>query len=134
MNQWQQPVDGIHIRTHIHLRMSLHYQQPVDADTADVAFKPASRSKLHTLRPPILYSFTVPLPLRHLEVLEAIYLGVVGQYLSPFSGSLLETNGFSIMTAKNKTLHLHCYHIDYLIRTLEDLFFKKKNHLQDVPK
>lgn len=30
------------------------------------------------------------------------YLGVMGQNFSPFSGSLWETNGFSIMTWKNK--------------------------------
>lgn len=94
VDQWQQSVDGAHVSTQIHLGMSLSQQQPVQAETTHTSpLTPSSNVTSHFTQ----YYMFVKAPGDKCVK----YLGVVGQNLSPFSGSLLVTKGFSIVTGKN---------------------------------
>lgn len=37
VDEWQQPVDGVHVSAQTHLGMSLRHQHPVEAETADTS-------------------------------------------------------------------------------------------------
>lgn len=59
VDQWHQPVDGCRVSAHIHLGMSLRYQQPVEADAPEVDVSANEYSG--TFMCPIIQSFMVDL-------------------------------------------------------------------------
>lgn len=105
VHQRQQPVDRVHVRAQQHPGMRLDHQQPVRADRTRRHFRPWLH---YPWIPPVLHNFSAELPHCSSAVRDKLdkqwgkcYLGVAGQNLS-FSGSLLETKGFSTVTGNRK--------------------------------
>lgn len=114
VDERQQPVDGVNIRTQIHLGVSLCHQQPVVAKTPNLKQRITEHQRHNTWShfvKNITRCLSCYLPAFSLVSINKVNkgnkkkvtdLGVVVQNLSPFSGSLVETKGFSTVTGKKQ--------------------------------
>lgn len=118
VDQRQQPVNGVCVDAQAHSGMSLCCHEPVrtGAPGVGVWIKQGLLThctRLHKVLPSVTltsihYSSLSDgklgiwmIPMCSIWIVIGNYLGVVGQNRSSFSGSLLETKGFSTMTGKN---------------------------------